>query len=89
MGGHEQRKAERTAAFHRNHGRKLVTCTACNGSRHYDTTSSPSCGACGGQGRVPEDAPLAVAPVVHWWDALKERTVLVATRRQRRLGARQ
>jgi DnaJ-class molecular chaperone len=36
------------------HGNKLVPCTACNGSGHYDSFNSPKCGACNGTGKQPE-----------------------------------
>ena len=39
-------------------GWKLVPCTACNGSGHYDHNGSPKCGACEGTGKMrisPED----------------------------------
>jgi DnaJ-class molecular chaperone len=51
------RKAERREKYQREHGRKLVTCVACNGSGRYDHNGSPPCGACNGTGKVREDAP--------------------------------
>jgi hypothetical protein len=55
-----QRKAERSNAYWRDHGRKLITCTACNGSGVYDHIGSPPCGWCEGNGKDRE--PLASPP---------------------------
>lgn len=33
-------------------GKKFVTCTACNGSGHYDNDKSPPCACCNGTGKV-------------------------------------
>jgi len=47
-----ERKADRKAYFEKwVKGWKLVTCTACNGSGHYDNNDSPACGGCDGTGR--------------------------------------
>lgn len=57
MSTYQTRKAERTARYNAEHGRKLVTCVACNGSGYYDHNDSPPCGSCGGTGKVRETAP--------------------------------
>ncbi len=36
------------------YGWKLVKCTACNGSGHYDHHGAPKCGACAGSGKTRE-----------------------------------
>jgi hypothetical protein len=47
-----QRKAERSAYYHRHvYGWKLRTCSACGGSGRYDARNSPKCSSCGGSGR--------------------------------------
>lgn len=56
--GYKQRKMERTAAFHASHGKKMIKCTACNGSGRYDNTGSPKCRACGGKGKVQESEEI-------------------------------
>lgn len=48
------RKKQRTERYLKNHGRKLVVCTACNGSGRYDNTGSPACGCCGGTGKMKQ-----------------------------------
>lgn len=51
---YQLRKLERTKRFAADHGRKLVTCIACNGSGHYDHNGAPTCGSCNGTGKVRE-----------------------------------
>lgn len=52
-GTFHERKAERTAVFEREvRGWRLVTCSACNGSGHYDARNSPACSGCNGTGRA-------------------------------------
>lgn len=47
-----ERKKERTENFFQNIYRwRLRTCTACNGSGHYDSFHSPKCSSCDGSGR--------------------------------------
>lgn len=53
------RKEERTKIYKENHGRKLETCVACNGSGRYDHNGSPKCGACNGTGKcLTKSTPL-------------------------------
>ena len=54
MSDYQTRKAERRKAFMAKHGKKLVTCTACNGSGRYDHNGAPKCGSCNGTGKVRE-----------------------------------
>ena len=49
------RKEERRKAFQQLHGLKLVTCTACSGSGHYDHDRSPKCWSCDGIGKMREE----------------------------------
>jgi hypothetical protein len=52
MSTFHERKAERSAYFHRFvYGWKQRPCTACNGSGYYDNDGSPACGACDGTGK--------------------------------------
>jgi DnaJ-class molecular chaperone len=51
MDDYQVRKLERKAEYARTSG-KRITCTACNGSKHYDHEGSPPCEACGGAGKV-------------------------------------
>lgn len=53
----ETRKAERKKEFEAKQGLKLVTCTACSGSGHYDNDGSPPCGCCNGTGKMRETRP--------------------------------
>ena len=48
----QTRKRERQAAFAAQYGIKLVPCTACNGSGHYDRNGSPKCYVCEGTGKM-------------------------------------
>jgi DnaJ-class molecular chaperone len=50
-----QRKAERTVAFEKIKGKKLIICGACSGSGYYDHNGSPKCGYCNGTGKVREE----------------------------------
>jgi DnaJ-class molecular chaperone len=52
MGTFKERKAKRTEQFLSTFGKKLVICSACNGTGYYDSWGSPPCGACGGKGKV-------------------------------------
>ena len=52
MGTFKERKAKRTERFLSTFGKKLVICSACNGTGYYDSWGSPPCGACGGKGKV-------------------------------------
>ena len=51
---YHRRKDARRKKFAARHGKKLVTCTACNGSGYYDHNGSPPCGCCNGTGKVRE-----------------------------------
>jgi DnaJ-class molecular chaperone len=62
MSDYQSRKAERTAAYHRSHGVKMVTCGACAGSGYYDHNGSPPCGACNGGGKVRDEPATAIPP---------------------------
>jgi DnaJ-class molecular chaperone len=52
---YQQRKEERRKAYFALHGKKLVTCIACNGSGRYDHNGAPRCSSCNGTGKVRED----------------------------------
>jgi DnaJ-class molecular chaperone len=58
---YQDRKAARKERYDREHGVKMVTCTACSGSGYYDAGGSPSCGACGGTGKVRDRKATAKA----------------------------
>lgn len=48
-----ERKAERREHYERFvRGWRLVTCSACSGSGHYDHNGSPRCGCCDGTGKM-------------------------------------
>jgi DnaJ-class molecular chaperone len=50
--GYRERKRERTEYYNTYiKGWKERTCTACNGSGHYDHNGSPPCGCCAGTGK--------------------------------------
>lgn len=55
---YHKRKIERTENFFKNiYKKKLVDCTACNGSGYYDTTirgEVPKCSSCNGTGKERE-----------------------------------
>lgn len=51
---YQLRKLERKKRFEADHGRKLMTCTACSGSGRYDHNGAPPCGSCNGTGKVRE-----------------------------------
>lgn len=49
---YQKRKRERTEHYFKHvYKNKLVTCTACNGSGHYDHNGSPKCAWCDGTGK--------------------------------------
>lgn len=48
---YHRRKLERTIEHLRLEGVGLETCTACNGSGHYDHNGSPACSSCDGTGK--------------------------------------
>lgn len=54
MDGYRLRKLERTRDYEALKGLKMVDCTACSGSGHYDHGGSPACSSCGGRGKVRE-----------------------------------
>ncbi len=54
LSAYHQRKAARLLDYLKIHGKKLITCTACNGSGRYDDKGSPRCGLCNGTGKVRE-----------------------------------
>jgi DnaJ-class molecular chaperone len=58
-GGYRERKRKRTEWFFKYiFKKKLVTCTACNGSGYYDNTvngRTPKCSSCDGTGKERED----------------------------------
>ncbi len=84
MTTYQDRKAERTARYHREHGLKLITCTACNGSGIYDNHGTPPCGCCGGTGKVRERPPSPPVTKPHWRETLRRQEALKAARRARR-----
>lgn len=85
MRTYEERKAERTAAYKRNHGRKLIVCPACSGSGYYDDTGSPLCGGCGGLGTVREQVRAEFLPpeppAPSWREKLKAKQLRDKVRR--------
>jgi hypothetical protein len=42
------------------YGWKLRNCSACSGSGHYDSSSSPNCSACDGTGKERYRGPKAI-----------------------------
>lgn len=54
-GDYQERKAHRKAHYEKYvHGWKSISCTACNGSGHYDNTvrgRTPECSSCDGTGK--------------------------------------
>jgi len=49
---YHERKRLRTKHFEENvKGKKLESCTACNGSGYYDHNGSPKCSSCNGTGK--------------------------------------
>lgn len=58
-GGYRERKRLRTEWFFKYiFKKKLVPCTACNGSGYYDNTvngRTPKCSSCNGTGKERED----------------------------------
>ena len=50
----KKRKELRRLEYVKMHGKKLIKCTACNGSGHYDHNGSPPCGCCQGAGKVSD-----------------------------------
>lgn len=61
MSFHERKAARTEYYFKYVFGWRLRTCTACNGSGHYDHNGAPPCGGCNGTGkeryRGPKEAP--------------------------------
>lgn len=60
MNDYKSRKEKRTRYFYEHiYKKKLVPCTACNGSGWYDNTradgSSISCSSCDGKGKYREN----------------------------------
>jgi len=51
---YQERKEQRTRRYWQQHGKKLVRCSACNGSGYYDHNGSPLCASCNGTGRERE-----------------------------------
>ena len=49
-----RRKAERVEKFVSIFRKKMVICSACNGSGYYDVSGSPKCAGCNGTGKVRE-----------------------------------
>jgi DnaJ-class molecular chaperone len=83
VSSYQERKLERTLRYQAEHGRKLVRCTACNGSGEYDHNGSPPCGSCGGTGKVREDRHHASTPAAsRWREALAQKTALAKARQQ-------
>jgi DnaJ-class molecular chaperone len=58
LNDYQKRKKERTERFFKTiYKKKLITCTACNGSGYYDTTirgKIPKCSSCNGTGKERE-----------------------------------
>lgn len=50
----KKRKELRKKEYLKQHGKKLMICGACNGSRRYDHNGSPPCGLCQGTGKIRE-----------------------------------
>lgn len=59
MGGtfHERKQFRKEFYFRYVYGYRLVPCSACAGSGHYDNTGSPRCGSCGGIGKTRRRSP--------------------------------
>ena len=52
---YQERKQARKEYYERFvKGRKMIKCSACNGSGYYDNNGSPKCGACEGKGKARE-----------------------------------
>ena len=52
---YQERKQNRTEKFlNEVYKKKLIVCTACNGSGYYDSQRSPKCECCKGTGKVKE-----------------------------------
>ena len=75
MSDYHSRKAARIVQAQRLHGVKMITCTGCNGSGHYDNTGSPPCWSCAGPGKVRDRLnvlPSDPVPEPYGWrDKLK------------------
>ncbi len=58
MSTYQERKEWRRQRFWASYGKKLVPCSACNGTGYYDNTNRwgrvPKCGSCGGSGKERE-----------------------------------
>ena len=80
-------KAERSNAYWREHGRKLITCTACNGSGVYDHIGSPSCGWCEGTGKDRTPLPSPPPAPLNWRDKLKRERDISKHKQRIRRGA--
>lgn len=50
----ERKKARREHFEKHVSGNRLVVCTACSGSGHYNHHGSPKCGVCDGRGKHRE-----------------------------------
>lgn len=61
-------------------GWKQRDCTACNGSGHYDSNDSPSCGGCDGSGKETFKGPKYLENAFMWhapklfeiWKSMKD-----------------
>jgi hypothetical protein len=81
MTSYHDRKLDRTLRHQAQHGLKLITCGACNGSGRYDHNGSPPCGCCKGTGKVRERLPTEPSPPLHWREALSQKIALRKARR--------
>jgi hypothetical protein len=84
---YEARKEHRRKEYEKNHGRKMIVCTACSGSGYYDTSRNgrtPKCGSCEGTGKHLEPLPREPIQTPHWRDALKQKNALVDAKRRHR-----
>ena len=51
---HERKKLRTEYYFQKEFKKKLIVCTACNGTGYYDSANNPKCSACNGTGKVKE-----------------------------------
>lgn len=81
---YHSRKAKRTQEYWQEHGRKLITCSACMGSGRYDHVGSPPCGCCDGTGKTKQPLPPAPQEVPHWRDTLKRTQEIAMIKKRNR-----
>ncbi len=48
----KERKEARTKQFNDRFKRKMIVCSACNGSGYYDDRGYPRCASCNGTGKI-------------------------------------